>query len=133
MNLNNFETKLNTNTYTKDDVRDLLNYTFKLKARLEDREERLDLIREQRDITTEVAEENKNILKISKENIRINSINNKYDIAPWNDYKLTLIYVDVNFDYGKIYNANMRIDTGIDGKLLEYDEIKNKIIEEFNQ
>lgn len=32
MNLNNFETKLNTDNYTKDDVRRLLNYSFRLKA-----------------------------------------------------------------------------------------------------
>lgn len=57
MNLNNFEIKLNTDTYIKDDVRELLNYTFELKARLENREERLELIREQRDILKENKEE----------------------------------------------------------------------------
>ncbi|MGL4571746.1 MAG: hypothetical protein ACRCVJ_11855 [Clostridium sp.] len=30
MNLNKFETKLNTDNYMKDDVRELLNYAFKL-------------------------------------------------------------------------------------------------------
>lgn len=59
MNLNKFETKLNTDDFIKDDVRKLLNYAFQLKTRLEDREERLDLIREQRDIIKEIAEENK--------------------------------------------------------------------------
>lgn len=36
MNLNKFETKLNIDNYTKDDVRELLNYTFKLKEKNEE-------------------------------------------------------------------------------------------------
>lgn len=35
MNLNKFETKLNIDNYTKDDVRELLNYAFKLKEKNE--------------------------------------------------------------------------------------------------
>ena len=54
MNLNKFETKLNTDDFTKDDVRNLLNFAFQLKAKLENREERLKLIREQRDIIKEI-------------------------------------------------------------------------------
>jgi hypothetical protein len=40
--------------------------------------------------------------------------------------------MDVNFDYGKIYNANIRVDVGYDDKLFDYDEIKNVIIEELS-
>lgn len=67
---------------------------------------------------------------MNKENIRINSINNKYGIAPWNDNRLSLLYMDVNFDYERLYNCNIRIDTECKNDLLNYDEIKNKIIEE---
>jgi hypothetical protein len=36
MNLNNFETEFNKDNYTKDNVRELLNYTFQLQANNEE-------------------------------------------------------------------------------------------------
>ncbi len=41
MDLNKFETKLNTDKLTKDDIRNLLDYTFKLK---EENEEMVELL-----------------------------------------------------------------------------------------
>ena len=70
---------------------------------------------------------------MDKEKIRINSINNKYGIAPWNDNRLSLLYMDVNFDYERLYNCNIRMDTEYKNDLLSYDEIKNKIIEELTK
>jgi hypothetical protein len=70
---------------------------------------------------------------MNKENIRINSINNKYGIAPWNDNRISLLYMDVNFDYERLYNCNIRIDTNFKDELLNYDEIKSQIIEELSK
>ena len=55
MDLNQFETKLNTDKYTKNDIRKLLNYAFKLKAKLE----RLEL-----DIEQNTLEKNNKDMKI---------------------------------------------------------------------
>jgi len=63
---------------------------------------------------------------MNKDEIIINSFSTKYDKAPFNDYKLTLLYLDINFDYKSIYDANIRISTN---ELLNFDEIKDKIIE----
>lgn len=40
-----------------------------------------------------------------------------------------IIYIDVNFYYERLYNCDIRIDTN---EPLNYDEIKNRIIDELN-